>query len=192
MNRQTFNGWAEAALAANEPTALALLAQNLAERQLTMRSKRGHRRAPAAPQLREEFRAVMVAAVVDCASKWTPAAGEFDSVIGRAVRSAFDGHARAGGYSLQVTWRGAYSTDKRAFSSQVDAKHKKTAGGAALEPERLNSEALSGYTLPRLVPDQTYHKSVFAELASARAAGVTQEQVNAYIRAQMRRDGFKV
>lgn len=140
MDRQTFNGWAEAAAAANEPAALALLAQNLAERQLTVRSKRGQRRAPAAPQLREEFRAVMVAAAVDCASKWTPAAGEFDSAIGRAVRSAFDEHARAGGYSLQVTWRGAYSTDKRAFSSQVGAKHKETAGSAALEPEEAQDQ----------------------------------------------------
>lgn len=135
MDRAAFNGWAEAAVQANEPGALALLAADLAARHLTVRSKRGRRRAPAAPQLREEFRAVMVAAAVDRAHTWTPADGDFYSVIGRAIRGAFDEHARAGGYSTQVTWRGAYSTDKRAFSSQVPKKHKETAGSDALKPE---------------------------------------------------------
>lgn len=56
--------------------------------------------------------------------------------------------------------------------------------------ERINAEALSGYTLPKIVEGQTYHKGVFAELAAARAAGITQEQINGFIEAQMRRDGF--
>jgi hypothetical protein len=56
--------------------------------------------------------------------------------------------------------------------------------------ERINKDGLSGYTLPKLIDGQFYHKSVFAELAAARAANVSQEQVNAFIKAQMVRDGW--
>lgn len=56
--------------------------------------------------------------------------------------------------------------------------------------ERLNPAALSGYTLPRLIEGQHYDANVFADLASARAAGFTQAQVTAYIKAQMTKDGW--
>ena len=51
-------------------------------------------------------------------------------------------------------------------------------------------EALSRYTLPVLpVSGQTYHRDTIAMLADARAAGVTQAQVDAFVRRQMIRDG---
>jgi hypothetical protein len=56
--------------------------------------------------------------------------------------------------------------------------------------DRVNPAELSGYTLPRLVEGQQFHSSVFAQLADARAAGFTQAQVDAYIKQQMKRDGF--
>jgi hypothetical protein len=56
--------------------------------------------------------------------------------------------------------------------------------------ERINTAGLSGYTLPKLVDGQTYHASIFAELANAREAGITQAQLTAHIRAQMKRDGI--
>lgn len=56
--------------------------------------------------------------------------------------------------------------------------------------DRVNSAALSGYTLPKLIEGQQYHSSVFAQLADARAAGLTQAQVESYIRQQMKRDGY--
>lgn len=56
--------------------------------------------------------------------------------------------------------------------------------------ERINKNGLSGYTLPKLIDGQTYHVSVFKELAAARDAGMTQKQVDAYIRAGMVRDGW--
>jgi hypothetical protein len=55
--------------------------------------------------------------------------------------------------------------------------------------DRVNVAGLSGYTLPKLIDGQTVHRSVFTQLADARAAGMTQEQVTAYLTAQMRRDG---
>jgi hypothetical protein len=56
--------------------------------------------------------------------------------------------------------------------------------------DRINEAGLSGYTLPRLVANQQYRSGVFKELATARTAGITQEQVTAFITAQMRRDGW--
>jgi hypothetical protein len=55
---------------------------------------------------------------------------------------------------------------------------------------RVNAKGLSGYVLPKLIEGQQYHKSIFSELANARAAGVSQEVVTNYITAQMKRDGF--
>lgn len=55
---------------------------------------------------------------------------------------------------------------------------------------KISKAALSGYTLPKLLPNQEYHKSVFAQLADARAAGFTQAQVDMYIKSQMQRDGW--
>jgi len=52
--------------------------------------------------------------------------------------------------------------------------------------ERINAAGLSGYILPRLIEGHQYHKSVFAQLANARVAGLTQTQ----IKQQMKRDGF--
>jgi hypothetical protein len=55
--------------------------------------------------------------------------------------------------------------------------------------DRVNKAGLSGYQLPKWIENQTVHRSVFTQLADARAAGLTQEQVTAYLAAQMRRDG---
>lgn len=56
--------------------------------------------------------------------------------------------------------------------------------------DRINPKALSGYTLPKLVEGQTYKSNVFRQLADARAAGITQGQVNAHIRAEAIREGW--
>jgi hypothetical protein len=56
--------------------------------------------------------------------------------------------------------------------------------------DRLNPAGLSGYTLPKLVENQVYSAAVFAELATARAAGLSQKVVTDFITAQMRRDGW--
>lgn len=56
--------------------------------------------------------------------------------------------------------------------------------------ERLNQAGLSGYKLPRFVADQTYHASIFAELAQARAAGITQQQLDAFLRADAVKQGW--
>jgi hypothetical protein len=55
--------------------------------------------------------------------------------------------------------------------------------------ERINVAGLSGYTLPKLIEGQQYRADVFSMLADARAAGLTQAQVDAYIRHQMKREG---
>lgn len=56
--------------------------------------------------------------------------------------------------------------------------------------DRINANGLSGYTLPKLIEGQQYHKSVFSQLATAKAAGLTQEAVTAYITQQMKADGW--
>jgi hypothetical protein len=56
--------------------------------------------------------------------------------------------------------------------------------------ERINAAGLSGYVLPKLIEGQQYHSSVFRQLADARAAGLTQAQVDAYIKQQMETDGY--
>jgi hypothetical protein len=56
--------------------------------------------------------------------------------------------------------------------------------------ERINVAGLSGYTLPKLVDGQHYSATVFQGLADARAAGLTQKQVNDFFKAQMKRDGI--
>jgi len=48
--------------------------------------------------------------------------------------------------------------------------------------ERINPAGLSGYTLPKLVDGQHYSATVFQGLADARAAGLTQKQVNDFSR----------
>lgn len=76
-------------------------------------------------------------------------------------------------------------------SEQWEAGHASATDANGYIPlERINSAGLSGYTLPRFVTDQTYHKNIFGELAAARAQGISQEQINGFIEAQMRRDGF--
>lgn len=75
----------------------------------------------------------------------------------------------------------------------MEEAHASRAGADGFIPlEAIGSWATSGFTLPRLVEGQTYHSSVFAALADARAAGMTQRQVEDYIRTQMRQDGFNV
>lgn len=56
--------------------------------------------------------------------------------------------------------------------------------------ERINKNGLSGYVLPKLVDGQTYHVSVFQELAAARAAGLSQKQVDSFIRTDMVNNGW--
>lgn len=56
--------------------------------------------------------------------------------------------------------------------------------------DKVDSRALSGYTLPRLLEDQTVSSSVFGMLAAARKAGISQDQVNAVFREQMKADGW--
>jgi hypothetical protein len=55
---------------------------------------------------------------------------------------------------------------------------------------QIKAADCSGYVLPKLVEGQTYHKSVYADVANAAAAGFTQVQIDAYIKQQMKRDGF--
>lgn len=61
-------------------------------------------------------------------------------------------------------------------------------GAVALE--HFNASMLHGYTLPRFIPDQHYPPGIIRQLAAARAAGVTQAQVDAYIRADMIKNGW--
>ena len=55
---------------------------------------------------------------------------------------------------------------------------------------RLNPAGLSGYTLPKLLPDQTYHVSTFQMLANARAQGLSQKQVDGFVRQDMQDHGW--
>jgi hypothetical protein len=56
--------------------------------------------------------------------------------------------------------------------------------------EKIDPKALSGYTLPNLIDGQHYNAGIFVTLRDARAAGVTQAQVDAFVRAQMKNDGW--
>lgn len=56
--------------------------------------------------------------------------------------------------------------------------------------ERINKDSTSGYVLPNLIANQQYNKSIFNDLAAAKAAGLSQEVVSSYITAQMKRDGW--
>ncbi len=56
--------------------------------------------------------------------------------------------------------------------------------------DRINKDGLSGYTLPRFLPTQTYRADIFDLLATARAANYTQSQVDAFIRAGMAKQGL--
>lgn len=55
---------------------------------------------------------------------------------------------------------------------------------------RINKDALSGYTLPRVIEDQHYSPEIFSILADAREQGLTQKQVDGMIRAEMKRAGW--
>jgi hypothetical protein len=56
--------------------------------------------------------------------------------------------------------------------------------------ERINAAALSGYKLPKFLPDQTYHIGIFDDLANARRQGITQAQVDGFIRDGMVKAGW--
>lgn len=62
--------------------------------------------------------------------------------------------------------------------------------GGFIPLDRINKDGLSGYTLPRFIADQHYVANVFTLLANARAAGMTQAQVDAWIAKDMRADGL--
>lgn len=68
------------------------------------------------------------------------------------------------------------------------ASHTDTEGQIPLE--RVNPAALSGYTLPRFIEGQTVTRDIFSMLAHARAAGITQDQLNAAFKSQMIADGW--
>lgn len=74
---------------------------------------------------------------------------------------------------------------------QMEEAHAGRAGADGFIPlAAIGKWATSGYELPRLVPDQTYHSAIFADLAWARANGITQKQVEAFIADGMRKQGL--
>ncbi len=74
---------------------------------------------------------------------------------------------------------------------QWEAGHASVTNAEGYMPlERINKAGLSGYSLPNLAPGQSYPSSVFAELAAARAAGITQQQIDAFVADGMRRKGY--
>lgn len=108
-------------------------------------------------------------------------------------------HARAAGAPGQMAGhQQAYvpghepkATPPAPTPQQWEEGHKSvTDAGGWIPHARINTAGLSGYTLPKLVANQVYDRGVFKMLSDARTAGFTQEQVNAYITAQMRRDGW--
>jgi hypothetical protein len=56
--------------------------------------------------------------------------------------------------------------------------------------ERINTAGLSGYKLPKFIEDQTYHVSIFQDLANARKQGISQKQIDGFIRAGMIEQGW--
>ena len=56
--------------------------------------------------------------------------------------------------------------------------------------EHLTTADTSGYTIPQFVSDQRVHVSVLEQLKDAKAAGITQAQVNAVLTQHARRNGW--
>lgn len=56
--------------------------------------------------------------------------------------------------------------------------------------DRLTVNDTSGYTIPKFLENQRVNVSTFALLKQAKAAGISQAQVNAVFEAQMRADGW--
>lgn len=57
----------------------------------------------------------------------------------------------------------------------------------------FSPSVLHGYSLPQFVEGQTYNaEELLPQLAAARKAGISQAQVNAFIRADMKARGFRV
>lgn len=56
--------------------------------------------------------------------------------------------------------------------------------------EHLTTDDTHGFTIPRFVKDQTLHVAAFEQLKNAKAAGFTQEQVNAYLTTEARNKGW--
>jgi len=56
--------------------------------------------------------------------------------------------------------------------------------------EHLTTAHTSGYTIPQYVADQRVHVSTFALLRDAKAAGISQQQVNAVLHQQARNHGW--
>jgi len=74
---------------------------------------------------------------------------------------------------------------------QWEAAHKTVANEHGMvRVESFNVSALSGYTLPKLADGWGYPVSTIRQLADARQSGVTQKQLNDFIRAQAVRDGW--
>ncbi len=74
---------------------------------------------------------------------------------------------------------------------QWETAHKAVANAEGIaRVESFNTEALSGYTLPKYADDWGYPIEIIGQLAAARAAGVTQQQINQFIRTQAVADGW--
>jgi len=59
--------------------------------------------------------------------------------------------------------------------------------------QSFNAKALSGYVLPDMIEGGTFYSpEVISNLAAARAAGITQRQLEAFLRNQAKADGYKL
>lgn len=58
--------------------------------------------------------------------------------------------------------------------------------------EAFHPDMLHGYQLPRLLADQHYDPDIIPQLARAKAAGITQAQLEQYVREDMRSRGYEV
>jgi hypothetical protein len=69
--------------------------------------------------------------------------------------------------------------------------HKSVVNQHGMMPlDRINKAGLSGYTLPKYLPDQHYSPEIFALLQDARGEGLTQKMVDGMIKAEMVRTGW--
>ncbi len=72
----------------------------------------------------------------------------------------------------------------------IDAHKSVTTADGFIPVESIGEWSTSGYKLPKFVDGQQFPVSIFKALADARRAGISQEQVTAYIRADMVSNGW--
>ena len=117
---KAFNEWARDARANGDTEALQLAAINLAHRQRNWRRGRvrySRELSPSDAKLSNEMVTVGEGAGCAFATEWQD--GDFYTDCGKAISNAMDEWLRAGHGQHDNTWRGAYSTDARKFSSQI-------------------------------------------------------------------------